>query len=57
MLEVLIDNIFVQFGGRLFQQTICIPMGTNHARYFTICFYMHMRQTSFKGFSRIKIEN
>ena len=27
----LIDNIFVQFGGRLFRQVIGIPMGTNWA--------------------------
>ena len=31
MLEYLIDNIFVEFGGRTFQQTIGIPMGTNCA--------------------------
>ena len=29
MLEYLIDNFFVEFGGRIFQQTIGIPMGTN----------------------------
>ena len=29
MLEFLIDNIFVIFGGRVFQQTVAIPMGTN----------------------------
>ena len=29
MLEYLIDNIFVEFGGRIFQQTIGIPMGTS----------------------------
>ena len=28
---ILIDNIFVQFGGRLFRQVIGIPMGTNCA--------------------------
>ena len=28
MMEYLIDNIFVEFGGRIFQQTISIPMGT-----------------------------
>ena len=28
MIELLIDNIFVQFGGRLFHQVIGIPMGT-----------------------------
>jgi hypothetical protein len=31
MLELLIDNIFVIFGGRVFQQTVGIPMGTNCA--------------------------
>ena len=29
MLEFLIDNIFVIFGGRVLQQTVGIPMGTN----------------------------
>jgi hypothetical protein len=31
MLEFLIDNIFARFGGRVFQQTFGIPMGTNCA--------------------------
>ena len=31
MIDFLIDNIFVNFGGRIFQQTIGIPMGTNCA--------------------------
>jgi hypothetical protein len=31
MLEFLIDNIFVFFGGRVFQQTVCKSMGTNCA--------------------------
>ena len=31
MLEFLIDNIFVFFDGRVFQQTVGIPMGTNCA--------------------------
>ena len=30
-IEFLIDNVFVQFGGRLFRQVIGIPMGTNCA--------------------------
>ena len=29
MLEFLIDNTFLIFGGRVFQQTVGIPMGTN----------------------------
>jgi hypothetical protein len=31
MLKFLIDNIFVIFGGHVFQQTVGIPMGTNAA--------------------------
>ena len=31
MLEYLIDNIFVEFRRRIFQQTIGKPMGTNYA--------------------------
>jgi hypothetical protein len=31
MLECLIDNVFDMFDGRVFQQTVCIPMGTNCA--------------------------
>ena len=31
MVECLIDNIFVKFGGCLFRQVIGIPMGTNCA--------------------------
>ena len=31
MLEFFIDNIFVSFGGILFQQVVGIPMGTNCA--------------------------
>ena len=31
MFEFLIDNIFVMFGGRVFQQTVEIPMGTKCA--------------------------
>jgi hypothetical protein len=31
MLEFLIDNIFVSFGGILFQQVVGIPMGMNYA--------------------------
>ena len=31
MLEYLNDNIFLEFGGRIFQQIIGIPMGTNCA--------------------------
>ena len=31
MLEYLIDSFFVEFDGRVYQQTIGIPMGTNCA--------------------------
>jgi len=31
MINCLIDNIFIEFGGRIFQQTVGIPMKTNCA--------------------------
>ena len=31
MLEFLVDNIFVVFGGKVFQHIVGIPMGTNCA--------------------------
>ena len=31
MLEFLVDNIFVVFAGKVFQQLVGIPMGTNCA--------------------------
>ena len=38
IIEFLIDNIFVQFGGRLFHHVIGIPMGTNSAPLLTSSF-------------------
>jgi hypothetical protein len=38
MLECLIDNIFVMFGGGVFQQTVGIPMGINCAPFLTDLF-------------------
>ena len=31
MVEFSIDNIYVEFGGHVYQQTVGIPMGTNCA--------------------------
>ena len=31
MIEFLVDNIYVRFGGQLYQQMVGIPMGTNYA--------------------------
>ena len=39
MIEFLIDNIFVQFGGCLFRQLIEILMGTNCAPLLADLFY------------------
>jgi len=55
ILHCLTDTIFVMFGGWVFQlvfQWVRIVL-----RYSPICFYMLMKQTSFNGFSRIKMEN
>jgi hypothetical protein len=38
MLESLMDNIFVMLGGRVFQQTVGIPMGTNCVPFLTDTF-------------------
>jgi hypothetical protein len=57
MLDFLIDNIFVLFGGQVFQQTIGIPMGTICAPLFADMF-LHAYDADFlQGLSRIKIEN
>ena len=42
MREFLIDNIFVMFGGCVFQQTVGIPIGTNCAPFLADLFlYLH----------------
>jgi hypothetical protein len=56
MLGFLIDNIFVLFDGQVFQHTMVGYELWTMIRYSPICFYIPMMQTSFKCFSRIKIE-
>ena len=41
MLEFLVDNIFVVFAGKVFQQTVGIPMGTNCAPLLAIFLYSY----------------
>ena len=43
ILNVLIDNIFVGFGGPVFQQTIGIAMGTNYASLLADLFLYSMK--------------
>ena len=38
MIEFLVDNIYVRFGGQLFQQMVDIPMGTTVPHYWLTCF-------------------
>ena len=38
MIEVLVDNMFVRFGGQLFRQMVGIPMGTNCALFLADLF-------------------
>ena len=52
MLEYLIENIFVEFGGRIFQQTIGIPMGTNCAPLLADLIYTRMRRSLYNVSSR-----
>ena len=45
MVEFLIDNIFVKFGGHLFRQVIGIPVGTNCApSLLTVPFPLFLRK-------------
>jgi hypothetical protein len=46
MLDFQIDNIFVLFGGRVFQQTIGIPMGRNCAP-LLIDLFLHAYEADF----------
>ena len=39
------DNIFKGFGSKLNRQIVGIPMGTNYAPLFRICFCFVMRET------------
>ena len=41
MLEFLVDNIFVVFAGKVFQQTVGIPMSTNCAPLLDIILYSY----------------
>ena len=38
MIEFLVDNIYVRFGGQFFRQMVGIPMGTNYAPLLADCF-------------------
>ena len=49
MLEYLIDKFFVEFGGRIFQQAIGIPMGNNCAPLPADLFYTRMRQSLYRA--------
>ena len=42
MLDFLIDNIFVMFSGRVFQQTCGIPMGTDCAPFSPLNYFIRM---------------
>jgi hypothetical protein len=46
MLEYLIDNIFVSFGGALFQQVVGIQMGTNCA-HFLVDLFLYSYESEF----------
>jgi len=43
MINILTDNIFIEFWGRIFQQTVGMSMGTNCAPLLAIYFYTHTK--------------
>jgi hypothetical protein len=50
MLDLVINNIFIHFGGRVFQQTIGIPMGWS-------CTPLHAYEADFPQERPKKIKN
>ena len=52
MFEFLVDNIFVIFGGRGFQQTVGIPMGTSGVPLLADMFLDSYEANFIQGFSR-----
>ena len=52
MLEILIDNIFAMFGGRVFQQTVAIPMDTNSAPLLGDLFLYSYEANFMQGFPK-----
>ena len=57
MLEFLVDNIFVVFSGKVFKQTVGIPMGTNCALFLPTIFIIHTNQNSYCLFSQRDINS
>ena len=47
MLDFLVDNISVVFAGKVFQQIVGIPMGTNCAPLLADIFFTHMKHNLF----------
>ena len=56
MLEILIDNIFVLFGGRVFHQTVGIPMGTHCASPLADLFFYSYEADFIQGFLKKRKE-
>ena len=47
MTEFLVENIYVRFGGQLFRQMVCIPMGTHWAHYSLTCLFLYSYENEF----------
>ena len=56
MLEFLVDNIFVVFGGKVFRQIVGIPMGTNCAPLLAY-FCSHTKRNSYSLCSQLGRKN
>lgn len=54
MLEFLIDNIFVEFGGKLFQQIVGIPLGTMCSPLRADLYLCYMSHSSFRQLPKIR---
>ena len=63
ILKFLVDNIFVVFGGKVFQQIVGIPMGTNRAPLLADIFlysyeaeFIHFFALNWKGHASISVQ-
>ena len=45
LIEVLVNNIYVRFGGQLFRQMVGIPMRTTVPHYWLTCFIIPMKMS------------
>ena len=57
MVEFCIDNMDVEFGGHVYQQTVGIPLSANCAPLVQMCSYVHMKPIHMNTYKRLRPRN